>query len=70
MLLTVADGVVSQMSYVLSKHVRWQQLMADLQQYFLNETFGENSSMQDLIKKTKTCITTVRLGQGENIIFS
>ena len=38
--------------------------MADLQQFFLNETFGENSSMQDLIKKVKTCITTVRLGQG------
>ena len=64
MLLSVADNVVSHMSYTLSKHVRWQLLMADLQQYFLNQTVSENSSLQDLIKKTKTCITTVRLGQG------
>lgn len=62
-LLTVADNVVSQMSYTLSKHVRWQMMMVDLQQFFLNETFGENSSLQDLIKKVKTCITAVRLGQ-------
>ncbi|XP_052232810.1 integrator complex subunit 8-like isoform X2 [Dreissena polymorpha] len=62
-LLTVADNVSAQLSYTLSKHIRWQHLMADLQQFFLNETFAENSSVQDLIKKVKTCITAVRLGQ-------
>ncbi|KAL4235107.1 Integrator complex subunit 8 [Mactra antiquata] len=62
-LLTVADNVVAQLSYTVSKHVRWQIMMVDLQQFFLNETFGENSTLQDLVKKVKTCITAVRLAQ-------
>lgn len=40
-------------------------LLADLQQYFLNETVAESSSVQDLVKKTKTCLTSIRLGQGQ-----
>ncbi|PVD21213.1 hypothetical protein C0Q70_19382 [Pomacea canaliculata] len=62
-LLSEADSVVADLSYVLSKHVRWQMLLADLQQYFLNETVAESSSVQDLVKKTKTCLTSIRLGQ-------
>lgn len=62
-LLYVADRVVTEMSYTLSKHVRWHILLADLQQYFLSETLAETTSLQDLVKKTKTCITSVRLGQ-------
>lgn len=57
--------MVADLSYVLSKHVRWQMLLADLQQYFLNETVAESSSVQDLVKKTKTCLTSIRLGQGQ-----
>lgn len=60
----VADRVVAELSYTLSKHIRWYTLLADLQQYNMNESLGENSTLQDLIKKTKTCITSVRLGQG------
>lgn len=63
--MNVADTVAARVSYTLSKHVRWQLLLADLQQFFLNETFAENSSLQDLVKKVKTCITAVRLGQGK-----
>ncbi|XP_076110628.1 integrator complex subunit 8-like isoform X3 [Mytilus galloprovincialis] len=62
-LLMVADRVVAELSYTLSKHIRWYTLLADLQQYNMNESLGENSTLQDLIKKTKTCITSVRLGQ-------
>ncbi|XP_048254993.1 integrator complex subunit 8-like isoform X2 [Haliotis rufescens] len=62
-LFAVADSVVSDLSYVLSKHVRWQSLLADLRQYDLNQTFGEGCTLQDLVKKTKTCLTTIRLGQ-------
>ncbi|XP_021343863.1 integrator complex subunit 8-like isoform X2 [Mizuhopecten yessoensis] len=62
-LLYVADRVVAEMSYTLSKHVRWHILLADLQQYFLSETLAEQTSLNDLVKKTKTCITCVRLGQ-------
>ncbi|KAL3858729.1 hypothetical protein ACJMK2_008987 [Sinanodonta woodiana] len=62
-LLGIADNVVADISYMLSKHIRWQVLLADHLQYLMNESFGENATLQDLIKKTKTCITTVRLGQ-------
>ncbi|XP_052063763.1 integrator complex subunit 8-like isoform X3 [Mytilus californianus] len=62
-LLMMADRVVAELSYTLSKHIRWYTLLADLQQYNMNESLGENSTLQDLIKKTKTCITSVRLGQ-------
>ncbi|KAJ8302723.1 hypothetical protein KUTeg_019119 [Tegillarca granosa] len=54
---------LTELSYTLSKHVRWYILLVDLQQYFLNEMLGESMSLQDLVKKTKTCITSVRLGQ-------
>lgn len=64
-MLGIADAVVADLSYTLSKHVRWYILLVDLQQYFLNEMLGESMSLQDLVKKTKTCITSVRLGQGE-----
>lgn len=57
--------VVADLSYVLSKHVRWQILQADLLQYFLSETVCDASSIQELVKKTKTCLTSIRLGQGE-----
>ena len=63
-LLMVADRVVAEISYTLSKHIRWYNLLADLQQYNMNESLGENTSLQDLVKKAKTCITSVRLGQG------
>lgn len=66
----VADGVVSEMSYTLSKHVRWQVLLADLLQYNMNETVSENSSLQELIKKTKTCITSVRIGTGRELKYT
>ncbi|KAK3086111.1 hypothetical protein FSP39_013715 [Pinctada imbricata] len=62
-LLYVADRQVYEMSYVLSKHVRWYILLADLLQYQTSVTFGENTTLQDLVKKTKTCITSVRLDQ-------
>lgn len=62
-LLMVADRVVAEISYTLSKHIRWYILLADLQQYSMNESLGENTSLQDLVKKAKTCITSVRLGQ-------
>lgn len=62
-LLYVADRVVAEMSYTLSKHIRWHILLADLQQYFLVDSLGDQTSLQDLVKKTKTCITCVRLGQ-------
>ncbi|KAK7115409.1 integrator complex subunit 8-like [Littorina saxatilis] len=62
-LLAVADSVVADLSYVLSKHVRWLILLAELLQYFLSETVSDSSSIQDLVKKTKTCLTSVRLGQ-------
>ncbi|XP_076470196.1 integrator complex subunit 8-like isoform X2 [Babylonia areolata] len=62
-LLVEADSVVADLSYVLSKHVRWQVLLADLLQYFLSETVSHASSLQDLVKKTKTCLTSIRLQQ-------
>ncbi|KAK6184710.1 hypothetical protein SNE40_007123 [Patella caerulea] len=62
-LLTVADTAVADISYTLSKHIRWQILLTDLKQFYLNETFGEGSSLPDLNKKTKTCLTSVRLAQ-------
>lgn len=62
-LLMIADRVVAEISYTLSKHIRWYNLLADLQQYNMNESLGENTSLQDLVKKAKTCITSVRLGQ-------
>jgi hypothetical protein len=63
-LLTEADSVVADLSYVLSKHVRWQVLLADLLQHFMNEASSSESAIQDLVKKTKTCLTSIRLGQG------
>jgi len=68
-LLYVADRLVAELSYTLSKHVRWHILLCDLMQYYLNETMGENTSVQDLVKKTKTCITSVRLGQGTPLSY-
>nr|KAG5712950.1 hypothetical protein BaRGS_021744 [Batillaria attramentaria] len=62
-LLMEADSVVADLSYVLSKHVRWQVLLADLLQYFISETVTDSSTLQDLVKKTKTCITSIRLQQ-------
>ncbi|XP_061162526.1 integrator complex subunit 8-like isoform X1 [Saccostrea echinata] len=62
-LLLVADRNVYEISYILSKHVRWYILLADLLQFYTTKSFGMNTTLQDLIKKTKTCITSVRLDQ-------
>ncbi|XP_041376535.1 integrator complex subunit 8-like [Gigantopelta aegis] len=64
-LLGVVDNTLGELTYayVISKHVRWQALLCDLLQYYLNQSFGEGSTLQDLVKKTKTCLTTIRLGQ-------
>nr|XP_022337357.1 integrator complex subunit 8-like isoform X4 [Crassostrea virginica] len=62
-LLLVADRNVYEISYILSKYVRWYILLADLLQFYTTKSFGMNNTMQDLIKKTKTCITSVRLDQ-------
>lgn len=62
-LLLVADRNVYEVSYILSKYVRWYILLADLLQFYTTKSFGMNTTLQDLIKKTKTCITSVRLDQ-------
>ncbi|XP_064611171.1 integrator complex subunit 8-like [Liolophura sinensis] len=63
-LLSKADSFLTQDStYKLSKHIKWQMVLADLQQFFLNETFPEGSTQQDVAKKAKTCITALRLDQ-------
>ena len=59
--------MVADLSYVLSKHVRWQVLLADLLQFFLSEVVSDASTIQELVKKTKTCLTSIRLGQGESL---
>lgn len=64
-LLLVADRNVYEVSYILSKYVRWYILLADLLQFYTTKSFGMNTTLQDLIKKTKTCITSVRLDQGD-----
>ncbi|XP_052817702.1 integrator complex subunit 8-like [Mya arenaria] len=62
-LLSVAEQVAVEYSYTLAKHIRWHLLLVDLQQYFLTEHLAENTNLQDLVKKVKTCITAVRLAQ-------
>ena len=68
-LLLVADRNVYEISYILSKYVRWYILLADLLQFYTTKSFGMNNTMQDLIKKTKTCITSVRLDQGNSLFL-
>jgi len=65
--MSVAENVCGEMSYTLAKLVRWQLLLVDLQQYFLTETLQDNTTVTDLGKKVKTCITAVRLAQGRGV---
>ncbi|KAI0221717.1 Integrator complex subunit 8 [Lamellibrachia satsuma] len=60
-LLCAADLRVRDISYKLSKLLRWEILRADLMHYQTTGHLLPDQSLQDLLKKAKTCFTSLQL---------
>ncbi|XP_013381421.1 integrator complex subunit 8 [Lingula anatina] len=60
-LLLASDASVKDLSYKLSKLIRWEILQVDIQLFQQADGFLESSTVQDIMKRTKTCITSLRL---------
>ena len=60
-LLLAADGAIKDISYNSSRAIRLEILHVALQQYF--ET-GMTTVKDDLIKQTKSCLTSLQLESG------
>ncbi|KAK2180481.1 hypothetical protein NP493_441g02001 [Ridgeia piscesae] len=60
-LLCAADATVRDISYKLSKLLRWEILRADLMHYQTTGHLLPDQSLQDLLKKAKTCFTSLQL---------
>ena len=64
-LLCAADATVRDISYKLSKLLRWEILRADLMHYQTTGHLLPDQSLQDLLKKAKTCFTSLQLEHGQ-----
>ncbi|XP_023932902.1 integrator complex subunit 8 [Lingula anatina] len=60
-LLLASDASVKDLSYKLSKLICWEILQVDIQLFQQADGFLESSTVQDIMKRTKTCITSFRL---------
>ncbi|XP_064641548.1 integrator complex subunit 8-like [Lineus longissimus] len=61
LLLGAADVQIKDLSYKLSKLIRYEILHVDLLQFLDLRTYAEGSSHSDVLKRCKTCITSLRL---------
>ena len=65
-LLVAADGIIKDTSYTMSTLIRWEILNVEITQFLT--TGSSNLPIQDIAKRTKTCITSLQLEQGQLII--
>ena len=65
-LLSIADNTIKDISYKGSKLIRWEILLADLLHY--NKVNGNGMSQSEILKRVKTCITSVRLDHGKALL--
>ncbi|XP_074646480.1 integrator complex subunit 8-like isoform X2 [Tubulanus polymorphus] len=60
-LLSAADATIKDVSYKSCKLIRYQSLVVDLEEFHETGEVPDTTSMQDMVKRCKTCITSLRL---------
>lgn len=66
-LLVVAEGLITKVSYNISKLLQWELIYIDLCDYQHNSTIPPHTSQHDLTKKVKSCITALQVDHMKGI---